>query len=42
MRLLEGRRTGLQVGSDENQVVPIVPAACLIDIIGGGAYTKSP
>ncbi len=42
MQLLEGRHTGLQVGSDENQVVPIVPAACLFDIIGGGAYTNRP
>ncbi len=42
MQLLEERRSGLRVGPDESHVVPIVPAACLFDIIGGGAYTHRP
>ncbi|HUX04477.1 MAG TPA: P1 family peptidase [Acidimicrobiales bacterium] len=42
MRLLEERRTGLRVGPDASHVVPIVPAACLFDIVGGGAFTSRP
>lgn len=42
MRLLEERRTGLRVGPDASHVVPIVPAACLFDIVGGGAFASRP
>ena len=42
MRLLEERRTGLRVGPEEGQVVPIVPAACLFDIVGGGGFASRP
>ena len=42
MGLLEERKIGLAVGTQEHQVVPIVPAACLFDIVGGGEFTNRP
>lgn len=42
MARLEESRIGLRVGPEESHVVPIVPAACLFDIVGGGAFTNRP
>ena len=42
MRLLEERGTGLRVGPEAGHVVPIVPAACLFDVIGGGRFANRP
>jgi L-aminopeptidase/D-esterase-like protein len=33
---------GFAVGDEERMVVPIVPAACLFDLIGGGEFTNRP
>lgn len=42
MTLLEERRVGFRVGAEDHQVVPIVPAACLFDIVGGGDFGHRP
>jgi putative pantetheine hydrolase len=42
MRRLGEDGVGFHVGSEPHMVVPIVPAACLFDLIGGGDFTKRP
>jgi len=42
MRRLEANGVGFHVGSEPHMVVPIVPAACLFDLIGAGEFTKRP
>ena len=42
MSLLEERQIGFRVGPEQRHVVPIVPAACLFDIVGGGDFRHRP
>src|SRR5205823_2275575 len=42
MTRLAALRRGVQVGSDESQVVPIVPAAILYDLGRGGVFGNYP
>lgn len=42
MRRLEANGVGFQVGLEPHMVVPIVPSACLFDLIGGGEFTNRP
>lgn len=42
VRRLEAQGIGFPVGVEPHMVVPIVPAACLFDIIGGGEFTNRP
>ncbi len=42
MSLLGDRHVGFRVGPEERHVVPIVPAACLFDIVGGGDFGHRP
>jgi putative pantetheine hydrolase len=42
MRRLEANGVGFRVGLEPHMVVPIVPSACLFDLIGGGEFAKRP
>ncbi len=42
MSLLEDRHIGFRVGPEERHVMPIVPSACLFDIVGGGDFRHRP
>ena len=42
MQRLGSSGIGFKVGTEKHMVVPIVPTACLFDLIGGGEFTKRP